>query len=703
MALDLTDVASAIDRLDAKVYRLDQMMHSTAAGGSNIFREIIITDGTVIIKLNTTVPGIDPDVLTLDWGSFNERIYIDAEWDEPVGPVSSYAVEYAKKVAGVYELQNSQLTYGPSTRIEPVEPNTTYGVRVFVQNNAGRFSLTPDWKDITTGQDSSIPAAPTGVVIARGATTVIVKFNRNAETDVDNGHGTYHIQISNDNFATVFAEKWDSANIVAFNDVTAEGTFKARVSAIDSSGNEGPQTTSTPFTAGGIIDAMLVGDFSAAHITFGDMDGDRIRTNTLRAEAIETSSLTTVTITLDGGALRALGAFGGVGLLLNGQGLSLYDTSGVRKVFLDAASGAAQFEGALVAATGTFSGTVMAGTVIGSLIETATSGPRMVLSDISDRLSIKFFPDGSEYASGAVYGWVSGTERVVQIRSPMQDSGYGTAQMYCVGMPAGDSHALLEGNSIYLRKPGPAKAGYIELNADQIQLYFNGQARINRSIGETTTSNGAQSIDGPIMYGNTASGMGGDPDWGMGLRAFADGTSFRIDTYWMLNALQGLTTSGSKTFQIDHPVLGYKHYLTYSSVESPRADLSYRGLVTLNSKGEAVVDIDKAYGLTKGTFEALHFQEGRQKFLFSEGGKRPPVGELLGSKLMINGEPGDVVGWLVYAERGDASMLGMQTTDSQGHIVNERKKTKWEIETDHKHSGPTLGPKPVDPTPSSSS
>jgi hypothetical protein len=78
----------------------------------------------------------------------------------------------------------------------------------------------------------------------------------------------------------------------------------------------------------------------------------------------------------------------------------------------------------------------------------------------------------------------------------------------------------------------------------------------------------------------------------------------RLDSYVNHHFLNGVYVDGGvKGFLIDHPVKGEKYHLLFSSVESPHADLTFRGVARLDHSGDAEVDIDEFYGLTKGNVQ----------------------------------------------------------------------------------------------------
>jgi hypothetical protein len=68
----------------------------------------------------------------------------------------------------------------------------------------------------------------------------------------------------------------------------------------------------------------------------------------------------------------------------------------------------------------------------------------------------------------------------------------------------------------------------------------------------------------------------------------------------------GSVSKASGSFKIDHPLESKKdtHQLVHSFVESPQADLIYRGKLTLVN-GKAQANIDEVSTMTEGTFEVL--------------------------------------------------------------------------------------------------
>jgi hypothetical protein len=135
----------------------------------------------------------------------------------------------------------------------------------------------------------------------------------------------------------------------------------------------------------------------------------------------------------------------------------------------------------------------------------------------------------------------------------------------------------------------------------------------------------------------------------------------------------GSFSANSKSFLIPHPLANLKttHNLRYVSVESPQADLIYRGKIRL-AAGRAVINIDEATTMTEGTFEALCREV--QCFTSNETGWDTVRGKVEANILTIecqNTESTDEISWLVIGERQDEHMMDTDWTDSNGKVIVE--------------------------------
>lgn len=366
----------ALSLLFRKVGDLERMVTRPDVMASNGFGPGDIIDvgginigppgGQVLVDLTQ-----DPvtGAITLTPGSFMDDVFIDVSWTA-VPDTPSYEVEMTKALSpgGPYSGVWTQRTGANNIRFRGLEPNTRYGFRLYAINHLGiRSTVHPSsgWQEQTTGEDSTIPPAVASVIIVRGASSALVKFTGLTEAqaaDVANGQGTYHIQISTDSsFTSVSQEQYTTATIVSFGGIDAESVYYARVRAIDKSGNASAWTNgASGATVGGLIETMMVGDFSAALITYGTMDGDRIGANTLNVNRLLTANvLSARTITLGAGGQILINNPPTDGIALNSNGIRAYKSS-VLTFAID-------YDG-----TATFYGTVSGATINGGVINGTT-------------------------------------------------------------------------------------------------------------------------------------------------------------------------------------------------------------------------------------------------------------------------------------------------------------------------------------------
>jgi hypothetical protein len=109
----------------------------------------------------------------------------------------------------------------------------------------------------------------------------------------------------------------------------------------------------------------------------------------------------------------------------------------------------------------------------------------------------------------------------------------------------------------------------------------------------------------------------------------------------------GTMTATFKAFLIDHPQKPATHYLRHFCAEGPEPNTLYRGTVTLNAQGEAIVELPSY-------FEALNADFS---YHLTCVGDYAPVyikQKIQGNRFVIaGGKPGMEVSWLVIARRND--------------------------------------------------
>ena len=181
-------------------------------------------------------------------------------------------------------------------------------------------------------------------------------------------------------------------------------------------------------------------------------------------------------------------------------------------------------------------------------------------------------------------------------------------------------------------------------------------------VGATNTSydfynNGTSYFNGAVTIDDTFTQTGG------GASSFSGNLT-----------ITGALSKGSGSFKIEHPVKPDTHYLYHSFVESPLTDLIYRGKAKLVG-GKALINIDKHFGMTEGTFEAL--VDDKQAFTTNEDSWDAVRGKVEGNELNIECQNKDFngyVSWLVIGDRKDKHIMEVDWTDDKGKPILEIQK-----------------------------
>ena len=130
--------------------------------------------------------------------------------------------------------------------------------------------------------------------------------------------------------------------------------------------------------------------------------------------------------------------------------------------------------------------------------------------------------------------------------------------------------------------------------------------------------------------------------------------------------VNGALSKTSGTFDIKHPVVEDKR-LRHSFVEGPRADLIYRGTVTLDAS-EVTVCMDEESRMSAGTFEALSRDPWS---IVSCPSGSPVTWEMDGCCLTVKGEIGQQAMWIVISERQDPEYLASEMVGDDGNLITE--------------------------------
>lgn len=364
-------------RLEQQISNPDISLGSSPPGSDGTFDEITINNPGVGADLVINFTTATPTGLSALTSTYLDEVYIDASWTSLGDAATEYEIEIARRTSpGVYDNPRVYRTAGTTIRMIVPLGGVVYGLRVASMNRLGIRSSFSSRIDVTTAVDGTVPGTISGLSVTAAINSLVVTFNRLADSDMQNGDGLYRVQLSSNDFSSVLSDKYTSSNVEGFTGLTQGTNYKVRVAGIDPSGNQGPWTTSSNVIPGLVATNNIAADaitgtliaantITGAKILAGSVDGDRITANTLSAAAIETSTLTAADITLAGGSLIAGTPVSGDGALLNSQGFKLYK-DGQISVNLDALTGDATFAGNIVGSN-IYGGYIESPRIVGSV------------------------------------------------------------------------------------------------------------------------------------------------------------------------------------------------------------------------------------------------------------------------------------------------------------------------------------------------
>ena len=433
-------------------YKERKLERLTANGGSSTVAPGNLqsgkTPGGVIESVVVAPPPPAPTGLTLSTGANENRVYIDVSWTAVSAsgpdPVTEYEVEVVRVGSGT---EQAIRTVAAPVRVEPVEPGVNYEVRVRAISRFGRSSTFLGPQTITAGTDATIPVAATGLSIGAGVRTITATWNDNADLDVQNGKGTYDLQIDTANtFNTPnLRGKRVGGTIASFTDLATSTTYYARVRAVDSSGNAGPWSAIVSATtqqvgnvdiAAGAVDTLKIADGAITNAKIGNAEITTAKIFEMSASKLSAGTLSAAQITLgSGGVLRAGRALAPFHyLLLDENGIRFYRNGssqfagGSLSLEANVSTGALALTGDITASTLTTTGT---GTIGGALdvsgtltltgsgkIRTGVSGARVEIVAGSQGDIFLYSGSGSEAAPGLVDASVNVTRGQIGMISP---------------------------------------------------------------------------------------------------------------------------------------------------------------------------------------------------------------------------------------------------------------------------------------------
>lgn len=148
----------------------------------------------------------------------------------------------------------------------------------------------------------------------------------------------------------------------------------------------------------------------------------------------------------------------------------------------------------------------------------------------------------------------------------------------------------------------------------------------------------------------------------------------QVDTTFYTNLdVCGNITSLVKNFRIPHPNKNAaKNYLYHSSVESSNISNLYSGNGKFNNTNKVILNMDIENNMTDGTWVTLN--RNPKIFIQNNESFSRCIGKMNNNILTIECETTTniSVDWLVMAERCDPTVISMNGTDGDGHLITER-------------------------------
>ncbi len=203
-----------------------------------------------------------------------------------------------------------------------------------------------------------------------------------------------------------------------------------------------------------------------------------------------------------------------------------------------------------------------------------------------------------------------------------------------------------DGAGIVANGTNVAIQGFTELDDDDaVAVYGSYQGTTNNDatgvMGYSDPNDnwgyGVKGVGGWIgVYGKAINGWAG-------IYGYSDGSAYAV------YADGDFGSSGTKSFMIDHPLDPANKFLKHFSIESNEVLNVYRGTVTLDRRGKAIVKLPS------------YFKSVNKNYSYALTPIGQPAPGLYVAKeinshskfVIAGGQPGQKVSWYVYAERND--------------------------------------------------
>ena len=347
--------------------------------------------------------------------------------------------------------------------ISNLKPGKTYKVSVRGNLSNGKKTTWSQNYTITTPSDTApaTPAVPTVSVL--GPQKVLVTHDNKDSTgaNLSDTNKLFEVYMSSTNsnsagtlIGTIPAQKpssgFNTVSTIAVNGPTTDATKYFYVKAVNFSGQRSASSATTS--------SVAITTFDSAYI--GSLTADKIATGTLQANtSISVGSSTP--IVLKANATTPYGQiYIGTGTYNNSNTAFYVDSDGKfslkDKLTWDGTS--LSITGAITATSGTFNGTITAGsTITGATFKTGSGSNYIQIYDQGSYGEI-LFENGASYSAGSIYG---ATEQIL-ITSPIK-SGYTGFSSIALGGESNivDSRLSLQSGGYYIHLDGITGLNYI--------------------------------------------------------------------------------------------------------------------------------------------------------------------------------------------------------------------------------------------------
>ncbi len=222
--------------------------------------------------------------------------FIDVSWTQVADTdLQNYLIRYASSPTTT-SFQYVEVPEGVAEgRIHNLLAGAVYYVSVAAVDYSGNMST---WTQaatypITLPKDTTAPAAPAGLVVGAGVTTITATWNSNTEADVINGLGYYQVQLDTANTFNTgnLQDKQVGGTVVSFSNLGSNTPYFVRIRAVDSTGNAGAWSSIVSATPRYVANSDIqAGTITGDRIIVASLSGDRITANTLDAASIKANT-----------------------------------------------------------------------------------------------------------------------------------------------------------------------------------------------------------------------------------------------------------------------------------------------------------------------------------------------------------------------------------------------------------------------------